>query len=81
MSLAVFAITLISIATFGIPAREPDEGTGAHLFQIWLVLEVLVTAFFAVKWLPRRPMRALIVLALQVLAALLPMSVVFSLKL
>ena len=54
---------------------------GAHLFQLWLVLEPLMVGFFAVKWLPRAPKQALFILALQIVVALLPISVVFSLKL
>jgi hypothetical protein len=81
MSLTVFSIMLIAIATFGAPARQPDEGTGAHLFQIWLVVEVLMIAFFSLKWLPRQPKQALFVLILQIAAMLLPMAIVFHYKL
>jgi hypothetical protein len=81
MPLIVFAVMLVSIAVSGPPVRQADEGTGAHLFQIWLVLEVLSVAVFAVKWLPKKPKQALIILTLQVAVALLPMSVVFYLKL
>jgi len=78
--LTFFAYLIIYITIFGI-AREQDEGIGAHLFQLWLVLEPLMVGFFAVKWLPRAPKQALFILALQIVAALLPISVVFSLKL
>jgi len=78
--LIFFAYLVIYITIFGI-VREEDEGTGAHLFQLWLVLEPLMIGFFAVKWLPRAPKQALLILALQIVAALLPISVVFSLKL
>jgi hypothetical protein len=73
---------VIYITIFGI-VREADEGTGAHLFQLWLVLEPLMVGFFAVKWLPLAPKQALLILAFQILAALLPLPifVVFSLKL
>lgn len=81
LSLTVLAAMLISIAMLGPPVRELDEGTAAHLFQIWLVLEVVMMAFFAIKWLAQNPQQALIVLALQILAALLPMSIVFYFKL
>jgi tryptophan-rich sensory protein len=81
ISLIVFAIMLIAIATFGAPARQPDEGTAAHLFQIWLVVEVLMIAFFALKWLPRQPKQALLIVILQIIAMLLPMAIVFHYKL
>ncbi len=77
MSLIVLMAFFISIAVFGTPVRQPDEGTGAHLFQIWLVLEVLMVAFFAVKWLPQKPKDALRVLSLQIVAALAACAPVF----
>ena len=75
-----FAYLVIHITIFGI-VREEDEGTGAHLFQLWLVLEPLLVGFFAVKWLSRAPKQALLILALQVVAALLPLAIVFYFKL
>ena len=81
LSLIVLAAMLTYIAVFGAPAPEPDEGTAAHLFQIWLVLEVLMVLFFAAKWLPRTPRQALEVLALQGCAALAAMAPVYLLGL
>lgn len=81
MSLAVLAIWLIGMMIFGVPVREPDEGTGAHLFQIWLVLEILMMTFFAIKWLPQRPTQALLVLAIQIIVALAACAPIFILKL
>ena len=78
--LTFFAYIVIYISIFGI-VRSEDEGTGAHLFQLWLAFEPLSVGFFAVKWLPRAPKAALQILALQIIAALLPIAVVFSLKL
>jgi len=37
--------------------------------------------FFAVKWLPRAQKQALLILAFQIIAALLPISIVFFLDL
>ncbi|MEK7149122.1 MAG: hypothetical protein AAB796_01835, partial [Patescibacteria group bacterium] len=45
--LIFFAYLIIHISIFGI-VREKDEGTGAHLFQLWLILEPLMIGFFAV---------------------------------
>lgn len=81
LSLAVLATFLIGIAIFGAPAREPDEGTGAHLFQIWLVVEILMMAFFAIKWLPQKPLQALVILAIQIVAVLAACFPVFFFKL
>ena len=81
LSLTVLAIMLISIVMSGRPVRQPDEGTGAHLFQIWLVLEVVMVSFFAIKWLPKEPRQALIILGLQILAVLAACAPVFYFKL
>ncbi|MBV9159551.1 MAG: hypothetical protein JO019_03075 [Candidatus Kaiserbacteria bacterium] len=64
------AIVLIygMIAVVGTPRRQADEGTAAHLFQIWLLLEVLLITFFAIKWMPREPRSTFIVVVLQILA-------------
>ena len=70
MSLIVLAIIITDIAVFGVPVRQADEGTGAHLFQIWLVLEAVMVAFFTIKWVPPQPKPALVILILQILAAL-----------
>lgn len=75
--LMIVAIWVVSVSIFGPPARQSDEGTAAHLFQIWLVLEVLAVAFFAIKWLPWMPKQALWVLALQVIVSLAACAPVF----
>jgi hypothetical protein len=76
MSLTALAIVIIHIVRFG-TAPEADEGTSAHLWQILMAGQLPIIAFFAIKWLPRTPTTALIVLALQVVAALAAMAPVF----
>ena len=78
MSLAALAIVIIHIVRFG-TAREADEGTSAHLWQILMAGQLPIMAFFAIKWLPRTPRLALVVLALQVAAALAAVAPVFYL--
>ncbi len=82
LSLTVLPVVLSSIAMFGPPAREadvascigtcgrPDEGTGAHLFQLWLLVEAVMVSFFAIKWLPRDTKQALVVVLIQIVAIL-----------
>ncbi|MEK7584034.1 MAG: hypothetical protein AAB490_02220 [Patescibacteria group bacterium] len=79
MPLAMLAFILIYISTYGI-VRQEDEGTPAHIFQIWMVVEVLAVAFFAVTWFPRNPKQTFIILALQIAASLLPIALVFFLE-
>ena len=80
MSFAALALVLGHVAIFGV-AREADEGTAAHIWQILMAAQVPVVAFFAIKWLPRTPKQALLVLALQAGAALAALAPVFVLNL
>ena len=80
MSLAALSTVLVHVALFG-AARETDEGTAAHLWQLLMAAQVPIIGFFAVKWLPRSPKQALQVLALQVAAVLTALAPVFLLKL
>jgi len=78
MSFAALALVLGHAARFGI-VHEADEGTAAHLFQMLMVAQVPVVAFFAIKWLPQTPRQALQVLALQCAAALAAFVAVYFL--
>src|SRR6266480_7913058 len=69
MSLLAVAVVLTHIAFFG-TARQPDEGTAAHLWQLLMASQLPIVAFFAIRWLPRAPRYALAVLALQAGAAI-----------
>ena len=80
MSLAALALVLGHVALFGV-TREADEGTAAHIFQLLMAAQAPLIAFFVIKWLPRMPEQALLVLALQVGAALLALAPVYFLKL
>jgi len=80
MSFAALATLLGHVAMFG-AVREADEGTAAHVFQLLMVAQVPVVAFFAIKWLPRTPREAMQILALQAGAALAALAPVFFLNL
>ena len=62
--------TVIGYATMFGTARQADEGAAAHIWQVLMVGQLPVVAFFAVKWLPAAPRQALAVTALQIFAAL-----------
>jgi hypothetical protein len=72
MSLTALTLVLGYAALFG-TARQADEGTAAHLWQLLMAGQVPVIAFFALRWLPAEPRKALPVVALQVVAALAAM--------
>ena len=79
MSLAALALVIGHIAAAGV-AREADEGTTAHLWQLLMFGQIPVILFFAVTWLPRRPRQAVLVLALQVAAWAAAAAPVFLLQ-
>ena len=75
MSLAGLALILGYVAIFGI-VQHPDEGAPARLFQLIMLAQLPVIAFFAIKWLPKRPAQALSVLALQAVSWIIPIVTV-----
>lgn len=50
--------------------HQADEGTAAHLFQLLMPAQVPIVGYFAITYVPRAPKPALLVLALQLGAAL-----------
>ena len=80
MSFAALATVFIHVAVFG-AAREADEGTAAHIWQLLMGGQLPIVAFFAIKWLPQAPRQALPVLALQAGAGLAALAPVFFLHL
>ena len=79
MSLTALAIILLHLARFG-PAPQADEGTSAHIWQLLMVAQIPIIAFFAIKWLPRAPREAVPVIALQLAAVILAVAPVFLLN-
>ena len=77
VALATVVIHLVISST----APATDEGAAAHVFQLMFAGQAPVVAFFAVKWLPRDPSWALLVMAIQAAAALVALApvVIFDL--
>jgi hypothetical protein len=73
LALAVVAGRLLFVGT----AREVDEGTAAHLFQLFMTMQVPVVVAFLLKYHARFPQAALRVLAGQTACALVAMAPVF----
>jgi hypothetical protein len=66
---------IVGIAN-GALAPQRDEGTGAHLFQLLMPLQLLIVAYFAITQLPRHIKAALTVLLLQCAFTLADFTVV-----
>lgn len=82
MSVAALAVVLGHVALVGTAAvRQVDEGAAAHIFQLLIVGQVPLVAFFAIKWLPRAPRISLPVVVLQALAIIAALAPVYILGL
>ncbi len=79
MSLAALSLVLGHVAIYG-GARQADEGAAAHLWQLLMAGQIPVIAFFAIKWLPRTPGQAMLVLGLQGAAIVAAAAPVFILN-
>jgi hypothetical protein len=69
MSAIALAIVLGYAVRFGV-APQADEGIAAHTWQMLMVGQFPVIAFYAIKWLPTQRKQTLLVLGLQLGAAL-----------
>lgn len=80
MSLGALVLLLWHVAAFGV-VRQADEGAAARVYQLLMAAQAPIVAYFAITWVPRAPREALLVLALQVGAALLTLAPLFLLGL
>ncbi|HEY0756734.1 MAG TPA: hypothetical protein VGD98_22465 [Ktedonobacteraceae bacterium] len=80
LSLLALTLVLVHIALFG-TGRAADEGTTAHLWQLLMAIQVPIIVFFAIRHLTSNTKQALLVLALQIVAALAACAPVFFFKL
>jgi hypothetical protein len=74
MSVMALAVVVGFLAMYGV-VHQQDEGAAARVFQLLLAGQVPIVVFFTVKWLPREPKQTVLVLLLQLgaaVAALLP---------
>jgi hypothetical protein len=81
MSVAALAVVLVAVASSSNAIHESDEGAAAHLWQLLMAGQIPVLLYFVIRWMPRVPRQALIVLALQAFAALAAIAPVYFLGL
>ena len=79
MSFLALSIIFIHILLYGI-ARQTDEGTAAHLWQLLMALQVPIIFFFAIRWLPQYPKLSLVMLVFQIISALAAITPVYLLR-
>jgi len=64
MSLIALTMVLAHFAFLGL-INEPDEGTAAHIFQLLMLIQLPVIAYFAYKWVQKTPGPALNLILVQ----------------
>ena len=79
-SITALAVTIIAIAVNGV-GREADEGSAAHLFQLFMAASFVMSAAFVIRWATRAPGQMLRILAIQIAAALVALAPIFYFKL
>jgi hypothetical protein len=79
MSLSAVVVILVHLIRFG-SAPQADEGGAAHVWQLLMGAQLPVVAFFLIRWTPKAPRAAFLVLAAQVAAALAALAPVYLLK-
>lgn len=70
MSLAALGLVVWYVASFGVVGGQHDEGAAARVFQVLMLAQLPIVAYFALTWLPRAPRPAAVILGLQLLAVL-----------
>ena len=78
MSLIALLLVLAHVATVGVEPQA-DEGAEAHLWQLLMVAQLPLIAYFGIRWVPPAPKQGLIVLLTQLAFALVAALPVFLL--
>ena len=81
-SFAALAVVVAAVAAHGGALHhEADEGATAHLWQIFMALNVLTMGYFVVRWVALAPRKGLVVLVVQIAATLAAMAPVYFMHL
>ena len=75
MSLMAFALIIGVLSTVGV-TQQADEGAAARIFQLLIALQLPIMALFTIRWLPKYPQTALLVLLLQFAAVFLAVGTI-----
>ncbi|HEY4228243.1 MAG TPA: hypothetical protein VGM49_07875 [Candidatus Limnocylindrales bacterium] len=78
MSSIAILLVVTQVVAVGI-APQADEGTAAHIWQLLMVIQLPVIAYFGVRYVPIAPEEGSMVLATQIAFALAAAAPVFLL--
>ncbi|MDQ2940588.1 MAG: hypothetical protein M3R05_00200 [Chloroflexota bacterium] len=79
LSFAALGLIVAHVALVGV-ARQADEGAEARVFQLLMLATAVMIVAFAVRWLPVAPKAAVLIVALQLLVAAIPMITLAGLE-
>ena len=79
LSSAALGLIVAHVALVGV-ARQADEGAEARIFQLLMLATAVTIVAFAVRWLPVAPKAAVLIVALQLLIAAIPMITLAALE-
>jgi hypothetical protein len=79
VSFAALGLIVAHVALVGV-ARQADEGAEARIFQLLMLASAVMIVAFAVRWLPAAPKAAILMVALQLLVAAIPMITLAALE-
>jgi len=77
LSYAMLLILVLYLTNILHPDPTGDEGLGAHLFQIWLPLEIIMILYFSAKWLFKEFKQALPIFLTQIILVIAVCTPVF----
>jgi len=82
IALSIVMLSVIGLYLTNVLPPDPtgDEGVGAHLFQIWLMLEVIFIPIFVIINITKNLRQTLLTLVIQVLLVLVVCAPVFYFK-
>ena len=78
MSAGALTCVVVFLALHGV-TRQPDEGAAAHIWQLLMGGQVPIVLYFAMRWVPEAGRPAVVVLVLQIVAAVAAAAPVFLL--
>ncbi len=78
--LLLSVLALVTVLTGYLQSPQPDEGIGAHIFQLSIVLEVPAILVFLVTMDWKQPLRAARRLAIPGIALMLAFSALYYLE-
>ena len=81
LSIASIALVTGFVILYGTQHQGEDEGAAAHIWQLLMLAHLPAIAFFLVKWMPREPRQAAMVLVVQLTAFAAALSPVYLLGL